>query len=205
MNRLIEIAIAKKWLVVAMFSLAALFGYYSWKQLAIEAYPDIADVTSQVVTQVPGLAAEEIEQQITIPIERVLNGLPGMHVMRSKSTFGLSIITIVFKDGVEDYWARMRIQERLNEIELPYGAEPGLDPLTSPVGEVYRYIIESESKDLRELTDLQRFVIVPRINQVPGVAEVTNFGGITTQYQIEINPHKLVQYNLSLNDVVTTI
>lgn len=181
------------------------FGYYSWKQLAIEAYPDIADVTSQVVTQVPGLAAEEIEQQITIPIERELNGLPGMHVMRSKSTFGLSIITIVFKDGVDDYWARMRIQERLNEIELPYEAEPGLDPLTSPIGEVYRYIIESDTKSLRELTDLQRFVIVPRINQISGVAEVTNFGGITTQYQIEINPHKLTQYDLSLNDVITTI
>ena len=90
MNKLIEMAIAKKWLMVALFSLAALFGYYSWKQLSIEAYPDIADVTSQVVTQVPGLAAEEVEQQITIPIERELNGLPGMHVMRSKSTFGFS-------------------------------------------------------------------------------------------------------------------
>lgn len=205
MNKLIEMAIAKKWLMVALFSLAALFGYYSWKQLSIEAYPDIADVTSQVVTQVPGLAAEEVEQQITIPIERELNGLPGMHVMRSKSTFGLSIITIVFKDGVDDYWARMRIQERLNDIELPYGAEPGLDPLTSPIGEVFRYIIESDTKSLRELTDLQRFVIVPRINQVSGVAEVTNFGGITTQYQIEIDPNKLSQYNVSLNDVVETI
>ncbi|CAM3322168.1 efflux RND transporter permease subunit [Empedobacter stercoris] len=205
MNKLIEMAIAKKWLMVTLFSLIAVFGYYSWKQLAIEAYPDIADVTSQIVTQVPGLAAEEIEQQITIPIERELNGLPGMHVMRSKSTFGLSIITIVFKDGVDDYWARMRIQERLNDIDLPYGAEPGLDPLTSPIGEVYRYIIESDTKDLRELTDLQRFVIVPRINQVSGVAEVTNFGGITTQYQIEIDPTKLTQYNISLNDVVETI
>ena len=92
------------------------------------AYPDIADVTSQVVTQVPGLAAEEVEQQITIPLERAINGLPGMHVMRSKSTFGLSMITIVFKDGTEDYWSRQRVQERLNEVELPYGAVPGLDP-----------------------------------------------------------------------------
>lgn len=205
MNKLIEVAIAKRWLFVTFFSFVTLFGYYSWKQLDIEAYPDIADVTSQVVTQVPGLAAEEIEQQITIPIERMLNGLPGMHVMRSKSTFGLSIITIVFKDGVDDYWARMRIQERLNDLTLPYDAEPGLDPLTSPVGEVYRYIIESDTKSLRELTDIQQFVIVPRINQVPGVAEVTNFGGITTQYQIEINPEKLTQYNLSLGEVIKTI
>lgn len=205
MKNLVPMAIARRWVVVALFFLLALFGYYSWKQLAVEAYPDIADVTSQVVTQIPGLAAEEVEQQITIPIERALNGLPGMHVMRSKSTFGLSIITIVFNDGVDDYWARMRIEERLKEVELPYDAVPGLDPLTSPIGEVYRYIIESDQHDLRELTDLQNFVIIPRINQVSGVAEVTNFGGITTQYQIELNPNKLEQHHLTLSEVIETI
>lgn len=155
-----------------------------------------------VVTQVPGLAAEEVEQQITIPLERAINGLPGMHVMRSKSTFGLSMITIVFKDGTEDYWSRQRVQERLNEVELPYGAVPGLDPLTSPVGEVYRYIIESDQHSLRELTDLQNWVIIPRIKEVSGVADVTNFGGITTQFQVEVDPSKLEQYNLSLSQVV---
>lgn len=192
--------------MVALFTLLAFFGYYSWKQLSIEAYPDIADVTSQVVTQVPGLAAEEVEQQITIPVERALNGLPGMHVMRSKSTFGLSMITIVFEDGVDDYWARMRIQERLNEVELPYQAVPGLDPLTSPIGEVYRYIIETNGgQDLRELTDLQNFTIIPRIKQVSGVADVTNFGGITTQFQVEVDPRKLEQYNITLSEVIETI
>lgn len=205
MNKLIHISIQKRWVMVALFALIGFFGYYSWQQLSIEAYPDIADVTSQVVTQVPGLAAEEVEQQITIPIERALNGLPGMHVMRSKSTFGLSMITIVFKDGVDDYWARMRIQERLNDVELPYGAVPGLDPLTSPIGEIYRYIIESNNHDLRELTDLQNFTIIPRIKQVPGVADVTNFGGITTQFQVELDPRKLDQYNLALGDVIETI
>lgn len=206
MNKLIHISVEKRWVMVALFTLLAFFGYYSWKQLSIEAYPDIADVTSQVVTQVPGLAAEEVEQQITIPVERALNGLPGMHVMRSKSTFGLSMITIVFEDGVDDYWARMRIQERLNDVELPYQATPGLDPLTSPIGEVYRYIIESEgSQDLRELTDLQNFTIIPRLKQVSGVADVTNFGGITTQFQVEVNPRKLEQYNITLNEVTETI
>lgn len=205
MNKLIHISIEKRWVMVVLFLLLGFFGYYAWQQLSIEAYPDIADVTSQVVTQVPGLAAEEVEQQITIPIERALNGLPGMHVMRSKSTFGLSMITIVFQDGVDDYWARMRIQERLNEVELPYGALPGLDPLTSPIGEIYRYIIESNSHDLRELTDLQKFVIIPRIKQVSGVADVTNFGGITTQFQVELDPRKLEQYNLALGDVIETI
>lgn len=206
MNKLLYISVHKRWIMVALFALMAFFGYYSWEQLSLEAYPDIADVTSQVVTQVPGLAAEEIEQQITIPVERALNGLPGMHVMRSKSTFGLSMITIVFQDGIDDYWARMRIQERLNEVELPYGAVPGLDPLTSPVGEVYRYIIESEGDhDLRELTDLQNFTIIPRIKQVSGVADVTNFGGIVTQFQIEVDPLQLEKYDLSLRDIIETV
>lgn len=204
-KNLMLLSIQKRWIIALLFVLIAVFGYYSWKQLSIEAYPDIADATSQVVTQVPGLAAEEIEQQITIPIERALNGLPGMHVMRSKSTFGLSMITLVFEDGIEDYWSRQRVQERLNEIELPHGAVPGLDPLTSPIGEIYRYIIESDQHSLRELTDLQNWVIIPRIKQVPGVADVSNFGGITTQYQIEIDPQKLEQYHLALKDVVDAI
>src|SRR5699024_5926318 len=110
-----------------------------------------------------------------------------------------------FEDGIDDYWARMRIQERLGDVDLPYSAAPELDPLTSPVGEVYRYIIESDSYSLRELTDLQNFTIIPRIKQVPGVADVTNFGGIVTQYQIELNPRKLDQYGLELNDVIETI
>ncbi|MCT3843456.1 efflux RND transporter permease subunit [Elizabethkingia anophelis] len=205
MKQLLTLSIQKRWLMLALFLLLGFFGYYSWTKLSVEAYPDIADVTSQVVTQVPGLAAEEVEQQITIPLERSLNGLPGMHVMRSKSTFGLSIITIVFEDGVDDYWARQRIQERLSEVNLPYGAQPGLDPLTSPIGEVYRYIIESNNHSLRELTDLQTFVIIPRIKQVSGIADVTNFGGITTQFQIELDPHKLEQYGLSLSEVTETI
>lgn len=205
MKNLINSSIHKRWLMLALFVLLAFFGYYSWKQLSVEAYPDIADVTSQVVTQVQGLAAEEVEKQITIPLERAINGLPGMHVMRSRSIFGLSLITVVFDDGVEDYWARMRIQERISNVNLPYGAQPGLDPLTSPIGEIYRYIIESKNRDLRELTDLQNWVIIPRLKQVSGVVDVANFGGITTQYQIEIDPHKLEQYEIGLSDVTQAI
>ncbi len=205
MKQIIFTTLQKRWLIAAIFILFALFGWYSWTQLSIEAYPDVGDVTSQVITQVSGLAAEEIEQQITIPIERALNGMQGMHVMRSKSTFGLSVIVIVFDDGIEDYWSRQRIQERLNEVQLPYGAQPGLDPLTSPIGEIYRYIIESKDHNLRELTDLQNWIIIPRIKQVSGVADVTNFGGIITQYQIELDPRKLEQYKLSLTDVQTAI
>ena len=204
--RVIILFALRRWrIMIVLFSLIAIFGYTSWKQLSIEAYPDIADVTVQVITQVPGLAAEEIEQQITIPLERELNGLPGLNTMRSKNTFGLSAIILVFNDGVDDYWARQRVQERLSDVELPYDAMPGLNPLTSPTGEIYRYIIESKSHDLRELTELNKWVIIPRLKQVTGVADVSNFGGITTQFQIEIDPLKLEQYNLSLSDVTDMI
>jgi heavy metal efflux system protein len=205
MRTIILIALRRWRIMIVLFSLIAIFGYTSWKQLSIEAYPDIADVTVQVITQVPGLAAEEIEQQITIPLERELNGLPGLNTMRSKNTFGLSAIILVFNDGVDDYWARQRVQERLSDVDLPYDAMPGLNPLTSPTGEIYRYIIESRSHDIRELTELNKWVIIPRLKQVTGVADVSNFGGITTQFQIEIDPLKLEQYDLSLSDVTDMI
>lgn len=188
-----------------LFLFLAVVGYYSWTKLAIDAYPDIADTTVQVVTQVPGLAAEEIEQQISIPIERAMNGMPGLNVMRSKNTFGLSTVVLVFDDGIDDYWARQRVQERLVDVELPYDAVPGLNPLTSPTGEIFRYVLESDQLDIRELTDLHKWVVIPRLKQVTGVADVSNFGGITTQYQIEVNPHKMEQYNVTLGDITEKI
>jgi len=205
MRKLIITVIQHRWLMAAAFAIIAFFGYYSWRQLSIEAYPDIADVTVQVVTQVPGLAAEEIEQQISIPLERALNGLPGLHVMRSKNSFGLSAIILVFEDGIDDYWARQRVQERIAEVELPYDAVPGLNPLTSPTGEIFRYILESKKHDSRELTELHKWVIIPRLKQVTGVADVSNFGGITTQFQVEIDPLKIQQYKLSLSDVIEKV
>lgn len=205
MKKLIHLALHRRGLMFVIFCFIAVVGYYSWTKLAIDAYPDISDTTVQVVTQVPGLAAEEIEQQITIPIEHAVNGLPGLSVMRSKNTFGLSTVVLVFDDGVDDYWARQRVQERLVDVELPYGAVPGLNPLTSPTGEIFRYVIESDSLDLREMTDLHKWVIIPRLKQVTGVADVSNYGGITTQYQIEIDPRKMEEYNISLADVTEKI
>lgn len=198
-------AIHRRGLMFVLFLFLAIVGYYSWTNLAIDAYPDIADTTVQVVTQVPGLAAEEIEQQISIPIERAMNGMPGLNVMRSKNTFGLSTVVLVFDDGIDDYWARQRVQERLVDVELPYDAVPGLNPLTSPTGEIFRYVLESDRLDLRELTDLHKWVIIPRLKQVTGVADVSNYGGITTQYQIEVNPHKMEQYNVTLGDITEKI
>lgn len=205
MKKLIYLAIHRRGLMFVLFCFIAVVGYYSWTRLAIDAYPDIADTTVQIVTQVPGLAAEEIEQQISIPIERAVNGLPGLNVMRSKNTFGLSTVVLVFDDGIDDYWARQRVQERLVDVELPYDAVPGLNPLTSPTGEIFRYVIESDSLDLREMTDLHKWVIIPRLKQVTGVADVSNYGGITTQYQIEIDPHKMEEYDISLADVTEKV
>jgi len=205
MHKFFENILVKRWLIVALFALLCVFGMLSWKRLALEAYPDIGDVSSQIVTQVPGLAAEEIEQQITIPLERAINGLPGLHVMRSKSTFGLSMIVIVFQDGVDDYFSRTRILERIAEVDLPYDAKAELDPLTSPTGEIFRYVLHSDQYSLRELSDLQEFTIIPYLKQVTGVADVTNFGGLTTQFQLEIDPEKLDSYALSLEDVIEAI
>ncbi|MDR3141862.1 MAG: CusA/CzcA family heavy metal efflux RND transporter [Tannerellaceae bacterium] len=205
MEKFINLLISRRWLVATIFAILSVSGVYCWTKLSIDAYPDIADVTVQVVTQVPGLAAEEIEQQITIPLERELNGIPNLHVMRSKNTFGLSIIMLVFTDEEDDYWARQRVRERIDAVDLPYGAVPELNPLTSPTGEIYRYIVEGTNHSLRELTDLNKWVIIPRLRRISGIADVSNFGGITAQFQIEIDPAKLSRHNLALSEITETI
>ncbi|HEY1544569.1 MAG TPA: CusA/CzcA family heavy metal efflux RND transporter [Xanthobacteraceae bacterium] len=196
----------RKRLVAAMICVfAGVYGYYSWTQLAIEAYPDIADTAVQVVTQAPGLAAEEVEQQVTIPLERELNGTPGLTMMRSRSTFGLSLIALVFRDGIDDYWARQRITERIEGVTLPPGLTPGLDPVSSPTGQILYYVLQSTTKNLRQLSEIQQWTVIPTLKQVPGVADVSNFGGLTTQYQLELDPHQLMRFNISLNNVTSAI
>jgi heavy metal efflux system protein len=203
--RFVSLCLRKRWLAMAAFALVAAFGYLSFRTLAIEAYPDIADTSAQVITQHPGHAAEEVEEQITIPLERELNGVPGLAVMRSRSTFGLSLITLVFRDGVDDYWARTRVRERIADAALPEGAQPQLDPLTSAVGEIYRYSLASKIRSVRELTELQTWIVIPTLRQVSGIADVSNFGGETTEFQIALDPAKLAQFNLSLQQVIAAI
>src|SRR5208282_4649505 len=204
-NRIISICLRKRFVAFMVAVLLAIFGYYSWTKMSVEAYPEIGDVTAQVVTQVPGLASEEAEQQITTPLERALAGTPGVESMRSSSTFGLSLITLVFRDGAEDYWSRQRIMERINQISLPSGIQSGLDPLTGATGEIYRYTLESDTKNLMELSEIQRWIVIPSLEQVPGVVNVDNFGGFTMQYQLELDPAQLQRYGIGLNDVVTAI
>ncbi len=204
-GRFVAYCLHRRWLMVAVFVGLSVFGLYALKQLAVEAYPDIGDVTAQVITQYPGHAAEEVEQQITIPLERELNGIPGLHVMRSKSTFGLSIISLVFEDGTEDYFERQRIQERISTVALPPGIQAGLDNVTAPTGEIYRYTVESHLRDARQLRDLNNWVVIPRLKRVSGVIGVDPFGGENYQFQVLIDPYKLAQYNLTLKNVADAI
>src|SRR5258708_25249376 len=120
--------------VIILAVLLAAYGVYAWETLSVEAYPELGDVAAQVTTQMPGLAAEEVEQLITVPLERQINGTPGVFLMRSTSTFGLSLITVLFRDGYEDYWARQRLLERISQTILPPGAAPSLDPPPGPRG-----------------------------------------------------------------------
>ncbi|MFC5473893.1 efflux RND transporter permease subunit [Paraherbaspirillum soli] len=204
-NKIVRYCLQKRYAVILVTLLVALFGYYAWTRMALEAYPELADVTAQVTTQVPGLAAEEIEQQITIPLERQLSGTPGLAQMRSSSTFGLSLITLTFKDGAEDYWSRQRVTERIAQATLPTGVTPSLDSVSGSSGEIYRYTLESDSKNLMELSEIQRWILIPALMQVPGVAEVNNFGGFTKEYQLEVDQRQLQRYGVSLSDVTTAI
>ncbi|MBF0458886.1 MAG: efflux RND transporter permease subunit [Nitrospirae bacterium] len=204
-NRVVSICLRKRLVVIIAAVMLTLYGYYSWTKMAVEAYPEIGDVTAQVITQAPGLASEEVEQQITIPLERVLAGTPGLETMRSSSTFALSLITLVFRDGAEDYWSRQRVMERINTVTLPNGIQSTLDPVSGATGEIYRYTLESDTKNLMELSEIQRWVVIPALKQVPGVVEVNNFGGFTMQYQLELDPAQLQRYGIGLNDVTTAI
>jgi heavy metal efflux system protein len=193
---------------VAVIVLAALllgFGVYAWETLSVEAYPELGDVAAQVTTQIPGLAAEEVEQLITVPLEREINGTPGLLLMRSSSTFGLSLITVLFRDGYEDYWVRQRLLERINQAVLPAGASPGLDPVAGPGGEIYRYTLESDTRNLQELSEIQRWIVIPALKSVPGVVDDTNFGGFTTEYQLDLDPKQLEHYGLGITDVINAI
>jgi cobalt-zinc-cadmium resistance protein CzcA len=191
-------------LVIALCIIAA--GMWSWTTLMKVAYPDVGDTQVTVITMFPGRAAEEVEQQITLPIERELNAVPRVITRRSKTIFGLSVIMLTFEDGVDDYFARQRVLEKLNDVVLPDGVQPQLGPLTGPVDEVFRYVVEAnESYTPMDVRTLQDWVVIPRMLQVPGVADVINFGGLVKQYHVITDPQKLIRYNLTLQNVIDAI
>jgi cobalt-zinc-cadmium resistance protein CzcA len=191
--------------IVLAFGIIAA-GIWSWSELMKVAYPDVGDTQVTVITMFPGRAAEEVEQQITLPIERELNAVPRVITRRSKTIFGLSVIMLTFEDGVDDYFARQRVLEKLNDVVLPDGVQPQLGPLTGPVDEVFRYVIEAtEAYTPMDIRTLQDWVVIPRMLQVPGVADVINFGGLVKQYHVITDPGKLIRYNLTLQNVIDAI
>ena len=204
-DQLVGFCLRRRIAVIVIALLLSIFGVYAWETLSVEAYPELGDVAAQVTTQVPGLAAEEVEQLITVPLEREINGTPGLLLMRSESTFGLSLITVLFRDGYEDYWVRQRLLERISQVQLPSGASPALDPVSGPGGEIYRYTLASDTRNLQELSEIQRWTVIPALKSVPGVVDDTNFGGFTTEYQLDLDPKQLEHYGLGITDVINAI
>lgn len=185
--------------------LLALMGSFAWRILPVEAYPDLGAVSVQVTTQQSGLAAEEMEQQVTIPLERMLASVPGVADSRSTSTFGLSLITLIFRDGTNVFWARQQVETILASNALPNGAQPTLGPISGPTGEIYRYTLESDDKNLMQLSDVQKWSVIPALLHVPGVVSVDNFGGFTREYQLVLTPSSLMRYSVGLEDVLNAI
>ena len=204
-DQFVGICLHRRIAVIVIALLLGAFGIHAWETLNVEAYPELGDVAAQVTTQMPGLAAEEVEQLITIPLEREINGTPGLLLMRSSSTFGLSLITVLFRDGYEDYWARQRLLERINQVTLPAGASASLDPVAGPGGEIYRYTLESDTRNLQELSEIQRWIVIPALKSVPGVVDDINFGGFTTEYQLDLEPRQLQRYGLGITEVINAI
>ena len=180
-------------------------GLWSFQQLKLEAYPDISDTGVVVISVFPGNASEEVEQQVTIPIERALNNVPHVIGRRSRTIFGLSVVELTFADGTDDYFARQLVLEKLRDIALPDGVTPTLGPLSTGISEFYRYVIEAEGLDDMALRELQDWVVAPRLSQVEGVADVVIFGGVVKQYQIEVDPLALEKYRLTIADVATAL
>src|SRR3954463_4723808 len=172
--------------ILAVFLAAA--GWYSYRNLTIEAFPDPTDTQVQVITLYPGQPTEEVERRVSIPMERALNGVPGLYRLRSISLFGLSLVTLTFQDGVEPLVARQQIMERLHDAELPPGVSPRLGPLATPIGEVYRYTLDSPDTDPLTLRTLQDWVVRPAFMRSRGVAEVVSYGGLVQEVHVEPNP-----------------
>ena len=213
LDKIIAFSINNK-LVIGLFTLALIgWGSYSLTQLPIDAVPDITDNQVMVITISPTLAAQEVEQLVTFPVEQTMVSIPGIKEMRSFSRFGLSIVTIVFEESVDLYWARQQVQERLTQAakDIPEGiGKPEMGPVTTGLGEIYQYVIHTEKGyedkyDATELRTIQDWIIKRQLLGTPGVAEVSGFGGLVKQYEIAIDPDKLQSMNVTIEDIFTAL
>src|SRR6202790_4374066 len=202
-SRLVEFTLKNRFMVLALTLLLLVWGAISFHNLPVEAYPDVANNYVQVITQWPGRAAEEVEQQVTIPIETQLNGLPHLNNLRSASLFGLSSVTMIFDDDSEDDWNRQKVLERISLVSLPSNLQPSIGPDYSPVGQIYWYTLKSANPkyDLMELKSIQDWTLEKQFKSVPNVVEVVSFGGITREYQVKVDPARLIAYGLTIGQV----
>ena len=179
-----------------------IFGWFAVQNLPIESFPDVEDVHVVIVTQSSGMAPEEVERVVSLPIEHEMSGVPGLTQIRSVSITGLSVVTLTFAENTADYFARQQVLERLQGVSLPSSLQPTLAPLTTAVGEVYRYLVEAP-KDMpqREVRAIQDWKIIPQLRMVQGVADITSFGGAVKEYQIKLDPHLLKKFSVSIDQV----
>lgn len=203
--QLLRFALRQRFITVLIGLTLIGAGLWAFAQLKIEAYPDISDTQVVVISQYPGRAAEEVEQQVTVPVERALNSAPNVIARRSRTIFGLSVVELTFDYGTNDYFARQVVLEKLRDADLPDGVTPALGPLSTPIGELYRYTLSGGGLDAMKLRELQDWVVEPRFLQVPGVADVTPFGGLIKQYQIAIDPLALSKYGLSIAQIADSV
>jgi heavy metal efflux system protein len=203
LRRLIEFSLENRVMILAVTGLAAGLGVYAFANLPIDAFPDLTNNQVTVVTDAPGMAPPEIEQLVTYPLENAMMGLPHTEEVRSISKFGLSLITVVFEDQVDGYFARQQVNERLQEARarIPAGLQPALGPPATAFGEVYQYTLESRSHNAMELKTLHDWTIKPMLRMVSGVSEVNSWGGLSKQYHVLVDPEKLLAYRLTIRDV----
>jgi cobalt-zinc-cadmium resistance protein CzcA len=205
LSKLVDFALDQRVVTLLLVALLVVFGLYAYRELPVEAFPDVDDVHVQVITQWPGQAAEEIETAITLPLEKELNGTPGLTGLRSVSMFGLSVITLTFEDGVDDTFARGEVFKTVSSVPLPAGVQPQLAALTTSTGEIFRYVIKGPRQKLEELRALQDWVVEPEFRQVPGVADVVAFGGGVKQYQVIVKTELLLQHKVTLQQVFAAL
>src|SRR5260370_10943371 len=200
---LVDFALNHRLLILVAAILLVIWGAISFHQLPVEAYPDVANNYIQVITQWPGRAAEEVEQQVTIPIEMVVNGIPHLEHLRSTWMVGLYSLMLIFDDDSDNNWNRQKVQARLSQAELPDNLKAAIGTDFSPNGEIYWYTLKSTNPqyDLMELKSIQDWVLEKHLLSVPNVVNVSSLGGLTREYQVRIDPDKLVAYGLSLSQV----
>lgn len=194
----------KLFIFLATF-LLIVWGAIAYKNIPIEAFPDVTNTQITIITQWPGRSAEEVEKFVTAPIEIAMNPVQKKTAVRSTTVFGLSVIKVIFEDKVEDYFARQQVNNLLRDVDLPSGADPDVQPPTGPTGEIFRYTLSSKTKTVQELKTLQDWVVQRRLLGVPGVGDVVSFGGEVKTYEIKVNPHKLASYDITPLDVYEAV